>query len=426
MDNPSFVIIGSILFSAFFAGIEIAFISANKLLIELKNKQGSYYAKILSPFIANPSKFISTTLIGNNIGLVIYGIYMAKVLDDVFLQLFPVLANYHFLLFFLQSLISTLIVLVTAEFLPKVLFRINPDNILKVLALPFLIFYYLFWPVVHFITWLSKLILTRIGGTQFTENTPAFSRVDLDQYINQINHKDLPEDIEVDTEIFRNALDFSNIKVRQCLTPRTELISMNIDAGIKELHKMFVDTGLSKILIYKDNPDQIIGYVHQKEMFKKPVNVRSILIPIEIATETMPIIDLLNRFIRTRKSIALVVDELGGTAGIITIEDIMEEVFGEIEDEHDVEELVEQKISDTEFRFSARQEINYLNNEYDLNIPEGEYHTLGGYIISAHESIPIQGEKLLLDQFEISIETINQAKIGTIHLRLLRGSEDQR
>ena len=408
MDNPSFVIIGSILFSAFFAGIEIAFISANKLLIELKNKQGSYYAKILSPFIANPSKFISTTLIGNNIGLVIYGIYMAKVLDDVFLQLFPALANYHFLLFFLQSLISTLIVLVTAEFLPKVLFRINPDNILKVLALPFLVFYYLFWPVVHFITWLSKLILTRIGGTQFTENTPAFSRVDLDQYINQINHKDLPEDIEVDTEIFRNALDFSNIKVRQCLTPRTELISMNIDAGIKELHKMFVDTGLSKILIYKDNPDQIIGYVHQKEMFKKPVNVRSILIPIEIATETMPIIDLLNRFIRTRKSIALVVDELGGTAGIITIEDIMEEVFGEIEDEHDVEELVEQKISESEFRFSARQEINYLNNEYDLNIPEGEYHTLGGYIISAHESIPVQGEKLLLDQFEITIETINE------------------
>jgi CBS domain containing-hemolysin-like protein len=426
MDNPSFVIIGSILFSAFFAGIEIAFISANKLLIELKNKQGSYYAKILSPFIANPSKFISTTLIGNNIGLVIYGIYMAKVLDDAFLQLFPALANYHFLLFFLQSLISTLIVLVTAEFLPKVLFRINPDNILKVLALPFLVFYYLFWPVVHFITWLSKLILTRIGGTQFTENTPAFSRVDLDQYINQINHKDLPEDIEVDTEIFRNALDFSNIKVRQCLTPRTELISMNIDAGIKELHKMFVDTGLSKILIYKDNPDQIIGYVHQKEMFKKPVNVRSILIPIEIATETMPIIDLLNRFIRTRKSIALVVDELGGTAGIITIEDIMEEVFGEIEDEHDVEELVEQKISESEFRFSARQEINYLNNEYDLNIPEGEYHTLGGYIISAHESIPVQGEKLLLDQFEITIETINQAKIGTIHLRLLRVSEDQR
>jgi CBS domain containing-hemolysin-like protein len=310
--------------------------------------------------------------------------------------------------------------------LPKVLFRINPDNILKVLALPFLVFYYLFWPVVHFITWLSKLILTRIGGTQFTENTPAFSRVDLDQYINQINHKDLPEDIEVDTEIFRNALDFSNIKVRQCLTPRTELISMNIDAGIKELHKMFVDTGLSKILIYKDNPDQIIGYVHQKEMFKKPVNVRSILIPIEIATETMPIIDLLNRFIRTRKSIALVVDELGGTAGIITIEDIMEEVFGEIEDEHDVEELVEQKISESEFRFSARQEINYLNNEYDLNIPEGEYHTLGGYIISAHESIPVQGEKLLLDQFEITIETINQAKIGTIHLRLLRVSEDQR
>lgn len=423
MDNPSVIIIGSILFSAFFAGIEIAFISANKLVIELKNKQGSYYARLLSPFIANPSKFISTTLIGNNIGLVVYGIYMAKVLDGVFLSILPVLNEYHFLLLFLQTLVSTLIVLVTAEFLPKVLFRINPDSILKVLVLPFMFFYYLFWPVVHFITWLSKFILSKIGSGEFTENSPAFSRVDLDQYIDQINEQDLPEDIEVDTEIFKNALDFGNIKVRECLTPRTELVSMNIDAGIAQLHQLFVETGLSKILIYKDNPDQVIGYVHQKEMFRKPANIRSILIPIEIATETMSIMDLLNRFTRTRKSIALVVDELGGTAGIITIEDIMEEVFGEIEDEHDVEELIEQKIDEKDFRFSARQEIDYLNNEYELGIPEGEYHTLGGYIISSHESIPTVGDKLLIDQFEISIESMNQAKIGVIRLRVISDTQ---
>ncbi len=424
MDNPSVIIIGSILFSAFFAGIEIAFISANKLLIELKNKQGSYYARILSPFIANPSKFISTTLIGNNIGLVVYGIYMAKVLDGVFLNLLPSLTQYHFLLLFIQTLVSTLIVLVTAEFLPKVLFRINPDSILKILVVPFMFFYYLFWPVVHFFTWLSKLILSKLGGGEFTENTPAFSRLDLDQYIDQINEQDLPEDIEVDTEIFRNALDFGNIKVRECLTPRTELVSMSIDASIDQLHQLFVETGLSKILIYKDNPDQVIGYVHQKEMFKRPENIRSILISIEIATETMSIMDLLNRFTRTRKSIALVVDELGGTAGIITIEDIMEEVFGEIEDEHDVEELIEQTIGEKEFRFSARQEIDYLNNEYELGIPEGEYHTLGGYIISSHESIPTAGEKLILDKFEITIESINQAKIGTIHLRIIHDAEE--
>jgi CBS domain containing-hemolysin-like protein len=194
---------------------------------------------------------------------------------------------------------------------------------------------------------------------------------------------------------------------------------MNIDSGINQLHTLFVETGLSKILIYKDNPDQVIGYVHQKEMFKKPSNIRSILIPIEIATETMSIMDLLNRFTRTRKSIALVVDELGGTAGIITIEDIMEEVFGEIEDEHDVEELIEQKIEDNTFRFSARQEIDYLNNTYDLGIPEGEYHTVGGYIISSHESIPMAGERLIIDQFEITIESVNQAKIGTIKLRVI-------
>lgn len=417
--DPSVIIICSIVFSAFFAGMEIAFISANKLLIELKNKQGSTYAQLLSPFVSNPSKFISTTLIGNNIGLVVYGIFMAELLNDWLLIWIPQLEHSHFILLSLQTIISTLIVLVTAEFLPKVLFRINPDNLLKVLIFPFMLFYYLFWPIVHFITWLSKLILSKLSGDKFKESTPAFSRVDLDQYIDQINEQDLPEDIEVDTEIFKNALDFSNIKVRECLIPRTELVATDIETSIEDLYQKFLETGLSKILIYKENPDQIIGYVHQKEMFRSPKNIKSILITIEIATETMSIMDLLNKFIRTRKSLAVVVDELGGTAGIITIEDILEEVFGEIEDEHDVEDLIEEHISDNEYRFSARQEIDYLNNEYDLDIPEGDYHTLGGFLIARHESIPQAGEKIMLDQFELSVESVVNARIDVIRLRIL-------
>jgi putative hemolysin len=424
MDS-SVIIVCSILFSAFFAGMEIAFISANKLLIELKNKQGSTYAQLLSPFIANPSKFISTTLIGNNIGLVIYGIYMAKILNDSLIYWIPALEHSLFLLLSMQTIVSTLIVLVTAEFLPKVLFRINPDNLLKVLIYPFMLFYYLFYPIVHFISWLSKLILTRLSGDKFEETNPAFSKVDLDQYIDQINEQDLPEDIEVDTEIFKNALDFSNIKVRECLVPRTELVALDIESSIDVLYQKFLETGLSKILIYKENPDQIIGYVHQKEMFRQPKNIPSILIKVEIATETMSIMDLLNKFIRNRKSLALVVDELGSTAGIVTIEDILEEVFGEIEDEHDVEDLIEEQISDHEYRFSARQEIDYLNNQYDLNIPEGDYHTLGGFIIARHENIPVAGEKIRLENFELTIESVIHARIDVIKLRIFgKGKND--
>jgi CBS domain containing-hemolysin-like protein len=423
--DPSVIIVCSILFSAFFAGMEIAFISANKLLIELKNKQGSTYAQLLSPFIANPSKFISTTLIGNNIGLVIYGIYMAKILNDSLIYWIPALEHSLFLLLSMQTIVSTLIVLVTAEFLPKVLFRINPDNLLKVLIYPFMLFYYLFYPIVHFISWLSKLILTRLSGDKFEETNPAFSKVDLDQYIDQINEQDLPEDIEVDTEIFKNALDFSNIKVRECLVPRTELVALDIESSIDVLYQKFLETGLSKILIYKENPDQIIGYVHQKEMFRQPKNIPSILIKVEIATETMSIMDLLNKFIRNRKSLALVVDELGSTAGIVTIEDILEEVFGEIEDEHDVEDLIEEQISDHEYRFSARQEIDYLNNQYDLNIPEGDYHTLGGFIIARHENIPVAGEKIRLENFELTIESVIHARIDVIKLRIFgKGKND--
>jgi CBS domain containing-hemolysin-like protein len=416
--DTTLIIVLSILTSAFFSGIEIAFISANKLLIELRSKQGSVSARILSPFVNNPSRFISTTLVGTNIGLVVYGIYMGAFLNPYIIQYIPGTANSTMLLLLVQTLVSTLIVLVTGEFLPKVLFRINPDIILRVLSVPFLISYYLFWPLVHFITWLAKVILNSIFRVQFNETTPVFSKVDLDQYISD-SVEDLAEDADVDTEMFKNALDFGNVRLRDCMTPRTELISIDIDAGTDELYTKFKETGLSKILVHQGTVDHIIGYTHQKDLFKKPHSIRAILIPIEIAPETMSANELLNTFTRTRKSIALVVDELGVTAGIVTIEDIMEEIFGEIEDEHDVEQLAEVQLNEKEFIFNARLEVDYLNNKYELNIPEGDYNTLGGYIFAVHENIPSKGEVIVIEKFQFTIISVSHNRINELKLTLL-------
>lgn len=418
MDNYSVIILCSILFSAFFAGTEIAFISSNKLLIELKSKQGSVTANILSNFVNNPSKFISTTLVGNNIGLVIYGIYMAKVLDPILTNLSPYFETHHFLLLFSQTIISTLIVLVTAEFIPKVLFRINPDLVLQVLALPFLIFYYLFWPIVHVIIWLSKIILNAFLKIKYTETTPVFSKIDLDDYINQVNDNDLEDDVEVDTEMFKNALDFSSLKVRDCMTPRTDLEMIDITETPEALYNKFVETGLSKILVFGGTSDNIIGYVHQKEIFKKVNTIKEIVFPIEIVPATTSVMDVLNRFSKTRKSIALVVNELGGTAGIVTIEDVMEEIFGEIDDEHDVESLTEKILGENEYLFSGRLEIYHLNNKYELDIPEGDYNTLAGFITANHEDIPQEGEKINIDQYEFIIQKSSSAKIEEVVLKV--------
>lgn len=416
--DTTLIIVLSILTSAFFSGIEIAFISANKLLIELRSKQGSVSARILSPFVNNPSRFISTTLVGTNIGLVVYGIYMGAFLNPYIVQYIPGTANSTMFLLLIQTLVSTLIVLVTGEFLPKVLFRINPDVILRVLSVPFLLSYYLFWPLVHFITWLAKVVLNTIFRVPFNETTPVFSKVDLDQYIND-SVEDLAEDADVDTEMFKNALDFGNVRLRDCMTPRTELISIDIDATTDDLYSKFKETGLSKILVHQGTVDHIIGYTHQKDLFKKPHSIRAILIPIEIAPETMSANELLNTFTRTRKSIALVVDELGVTAGIVTIEDIMEEIFGEIEDEHDVEQLAEVQLNEKEFIFNARLEVDYLNNKYEFNIPEGDYNTLGGYIFAVHENIPTKGEVIVIEKFQFTIISVTHNRINELKLTLI-------
>ncbi len=415
LETNYLIILLSILISAFFSGIEIAFISSNKLLIELKSKQGSYSSRILSPFVANPSKFISTTLVGTNIGLVVYGVYFGEFIDPKVITYIPYAAENKFVHLLIATTVSTALVLVTAEFIPKMLFRINPDIVLRILAIPFLLFYYLFWPVVHLITWLSKQMLNKLLKLNFNESTPVFSKVDLDQYITD-SVDEIEEDADVDAEMFKNALDFVNVKLRDCMTPRTELVSVNIQSDIADLYQKFLETGLSKILVHQGTVDHIIGYVHQKDMFQNPGSIRSVLIPIEIATETQSANELLNTFSVTHKSIALVVDELGITAGIVTLEDIMEEIFGEIEDEHDIEQLTEKQISEHEYVFSARLETDYLNNKYELNIPEGEYQTLGGFIFNRHESIPYKGEVIKVGAFEITILSIQMTRINEVKI----------
>lgn len=418
MDSYSWlVIILSLAFSAFFSGLEIAFVTANKLRIELKNKQGSLAARILSTYVKSPGKFISTILIGNNIALVLYGIYAGEILDSWFKNILPLEYQYPFFLLVLQTLFSTALVLVVAEFLPKVLFRINPDLILFKLVWVFQIFYFLFLVPVNFTTWLAKTILRLITRQKFQEDPIVFSKVDLDNYISESANLDLEEDADVDTEMFKNALDFDKVKARDCMTPRTELVAVELKDSIENLYQKFIDTGLSKILVYNETIDNIIGYVHQKELFKDPKSIKSVLIPIIIASEATPARELLKKFNIGRKSIAVVVDEFGGTAGIVTLEDILEEIFGEIDDEHDTEEFNEQKISDNEYVFSTRLEIDYLNETYELNIPEGEYNTLAGYILANHESIPSEGEIIEIPGFEISILKAGSARIDEVKLK---------
>ncbi len=419
MSDP-LVILLTLLFSAFFSGIEIAFISVNKLRVELLNKQGNWNVKILAWYLKDPTKFISTNLVGNNIALVIYGIYSGKILEEF-------LSNYipnHFWLFVVITIVSTLIVLVTAEFIPKALFRINPDFILKVLIIPFHICYFILWPVVSFILYISKAIIRLLTGEKYTSSQPVFSRVDLDHFISQTGHIELDEDSNLSTEMFKNALDFGTQKVRDCMIPRTELIAIEETESIDELLILFKDSRHSKILVYKDNIDHINGYVHQVNMFKKPSTIAEIVMPILITNESRSLHDQLKEMTQKRKSIAVVVDEFGGTAGIITIEDIIEQIFGEIDDEYDTEDLREITINDGHYLFSGRHTIEYLNENYNLKIPEGDYETLGGYVISIHENIPNEKEVIVTPRFEITVKSVKHARIEEVEVQLLQNPQN--
>lgn len=417
MEFDLIIILISIISSAFFSGMEIAFVSANKLHIELEKKREGFIPNILSKLTQKSSKFITTMLVGNNISLVIYSYFMGKVIVESF-GISSIL---------LQTIISTIFILVIAEFLPKVIFRVYANETLKIFALPAYFFYLLLYMFSFFINGISDFFLKVFFRTDKDFQQTEFSKEELGNYISEQLETGDNNDEEIDSEIqiFQNALEFEKVKAREIMVPRTEILAIEIHETVSKLKESFINSGYSKILVYKTSLDEVIGYVNAFELFKKPKNIKSILLPVEIVPESMMINDVLNSLIKKRKSIAVVVDEYGGTSGIITVEDIVEELFGEIEDEHDVQQLTDEKISETEFKLSARLEIDYLNEEYNLGFPKEEaYETLGGFIINHTENIPTKEEVLIVLNYKITILNVSSSKIDEIHLEILLNQDN--
>ncbi|HXK81273.1 MAG TPA: hemolysin family protein [Bacteroidales bacterium] len=416
------IIILSIIFSAFFSGMEIAFVSANKLRLEIDKKQSGFNSKILTTFSNNPSQFISTMLVGNNFALVIYGIFMAKLLEPVFFKII----DSSFAVLLLQTIVSTLIILFTAEFLPKTLFRIVNNSALKFFTWPLLIFYYMFYPIVKFAMWISKVLMQIFLGIKISQRTQekAFGKLDIDYTLNELNEESESNDklIENDLKIFQNALDFSEIKLRECMVPRTELCAFASTSSIDDIRQGFISSGFSRILIYKDTIDDIIGFVHILSVFKNPQKLKNIITPLIFVPETLPANKLLKQFIQENKSIAVVVDEFGGTAGIVTIEDIVEEIFGEIEDEHDFSELVSKQINKNEFIFSGRLEVDTINENFKIGLNENEeYETIAGYILYHYGDFPEKNQEIEIEEnnrkFYFKIIKITDTRIDLVKLK---------
>ena len=416
------IIISTILLSAIFSGLEIAFITADKMQMEIINKKGGITAKVLTAFTGSPSRFIATLLIGNNLALVTFGVYMEELLEPQF-KLFT--ENTLFILL-LQTIVSTIVILLFAEYLPKTLFRLKPNFTLRFFSYPmYAIFWSLKWVVISIVGF-SKFILRKFLNVDIKEDKPIFGRMELKQYLNA-RTKNTKDEEKLDSEVqyYKNVLDFQSVKVRDCMVPRTEIIALEINTSLEKLNNVFIETGHSKILIFKDSIDEIIGFVHSKEVFKQPKTIASILLPLGYIPESMLAQRALNNFIQLRKSVLIVVDEFGGTAGMLTVEDILEEILGEIEDEHDKIDLIEEQLSDFEFLFSGRLEVDYLNENYNLRIPTNEsYETIAGYIFLHTESIPKEGDVVLIDQFSILIEKVGETRIELIKLVLTpEGSE---
>ncbi len=405
--------------SAFFSGMEIAFISSDRIFLEIEKNQGNIIARILTRITETPSKFIAAMLVGNNISLVVYGIFMG---DRIISLMYPGAdeANLSLTILFYQTLISTVIILLTAEFLPKVFFQLYANKLIKLFIIPAATFYYLFYPITFFVIKITDGVLLLFFKTAAEVAEISFSKGELGDYIvKQVESVSDKEKLDSEIQIFQNALEFSDLKAREVMVPRAELVAIDIDKDIQELKELFMTTGLSKIPVYQNSVDDILGYVHAFELLKKPASIRSILLPVEFIHEPLPINEVLNRLTRKRKSLAVVLDEYGGTSGIITVEDIVEELFGEIEDEHDQVDHYELKVSETEFEFSARLEVDYLNTTYGFSFPEEEfYETLGGLVVHFTEEIPQQGDVFSLAQYEFKILEVSSTKIERIHLRV--------
>jgi len=415
--QSSIIIPIAMIASAFFSGMEIAFITSNKLRIELENKQGSFSAKILSHFNKYPSRYLATMLVGNNIALVIFGIYM----DEELRHSMEHFISSKILLLLISTFLSTMLILVLAEYLPKNLFRINPNKTLSLFVFPLTIVYGVLYPVVLITIGFSEFILKRLFRVKIEKENIAFTMIDLDNYLREgTSAVETKAEKDHEIQIFQNALDFSSVKARECMIPRTEIIALDVNESIEELKNKFITTRLSKILIYSENIDNIIGYTYSKELFKKPESIRNILLPVSIVPESMAASEVLTVFIQQHKSIAVVVDEFGGTSGMLTMEDIIEEIFGEIEDEHDKEEMIEKQVNESEFIFSARLETDYINHKYQLKLPIlDNFETISGLIMHYHESIPKINEEIRIENFLFTISAVTKTRIEQVHLKIM-------
>ncbi|MRX66553.1 Hemolysin, contains CBS domains [Flavobacterium resistens] len=413
------IIILCLILSAFFSGMEIAFISSNKIYLEIEKKQDNFLSRILTRLTQNPSKFIAAMLIGNNVALVIYGFYMGDLILQCFVGLgfqFSALTS-----LLVQTTLSTFIVLITAEFLPKVFFQIYANSLIKFFAVPAYLFYKLFYYISTFFIWISDFVLRKFFKTEGDQVQLYFSKVELGNYITeQMNAVEDDEEVDSEIQIFQNALEFSGVKARDIMTPRTEIVDIDLFESVSDLKALFIETGYSKIVVSQNSLDDIVGYVHSFDLFKKPKTIKSVLMTVEFVPETILIKDALNLLIKKRKNVAVVLDEYGGTSGIITIEDIVEELFGEIEDEHDLdEELVEEELGEGKYLFSARLDVEYLNETYKLEIPEEDsYGTLGGFIVNSTKKIPQKGDEIVIDNYHFVIEEATNKKIELVKMSI--------
>ena len=413
------IILFSLLSSAFFSGMEIAYVSSNRVDLEIEKNQSGLIPKTLAIITQNPSRFIATMLIGNNFSLVIYGIFMGQFIFDnlPYINLASLNELYALLI---QTTISTFVIMIAAEFIPKVIFQIYSNLFMKIFAVPAYIFYQLFYPITSLVTIISSFILKRFFKVNDISSENSFSKLELENYIeSEIENSN--ENLDTEIEIFQNALELSEIKARDIMVPRAEVIAIDDLTDLKKVKEILIQTGLSKIPVYKDSIDNIIGYLHSFDFLKKPDNLKDFILPIEFIPEPMIVNDVLKRLTRQRKSIAVVIDEYGGTSGIITVEDIIEELFGEIEDEHDNYDYYEKKISENLFEFSARLEIEYLNKMHNLNLPESEsYDTLGGLIVFNKEEIPNIDDEIIIDKYSITITEATSSKIEKVLLKKIQ------
>lgn len=424
MESLTPWIITSLAFSFFFSGIEIAFLSANRLQVELQGKQGSWSGQLVSYFLAAPSRFIGTCLVGNTLALVIFGNSMAVLFEPILQANLPESLSGDAPFLLIQTVISTLIILATAEFLPKSLFLINPNLMLSALAIPFAATYAILKPITYSILSGSNLVLKHVFRMDYSEEKPVYGLTDLNHFLRnmqKVSHED--EEISLDKKILHNALEFGEVQVRECMVPRTEIVGLSIDEGIDRLKAVFIESGHSKIVIYRETIDDPIGYCHSAALFKNPATIEEILTPISLVTETAMANDLMVQLLRERRSLAIVVDEFGGTSGLISMEDVIEEIFGDIEDEHDADDLIEQQLDVKTFLISARLEVDYLNDHYHWQLPTGDYETLGGLILAYTEDFPKKGESIIVPPYTFTIQSTKGNRIETVRVEVNVGTE---